>query len=322
MRFGIIGTNFISDWFVTQSKAVSGVEAIAVYSRKADTGAAFAEKHGISHVFSDIDEFMASGLFDAVYVASPTFMHAEHSMLAAENGKHVLCEKMIAVSLSEFLCMKAQAEKHGTVLLEAMRPIYDPALCLIEAEIEKLGGMVGASIEYLQYSSRYDKFKMGIVENAFDPSMKNSALADIGSYPLSVCVRLFGMPDSLEAKSVFLENGFEGEGHAVLKYGSREVDIIYSKIRNGTRPSKIECKLGYITFDPVRAPRDIRVFRGGACEILSIPEPIENMHYEVQAFYDCVVGRRELLPELLHTERVMRCVDMIYTSAEITFPSE
>ena len=94
MRLGIIGTNFISDNLVAAARNTDGVEIAAVYSRKRDTGAAFAEKHPeIGLVFDDLDAFLASGAIDAVYVASPIVAHARQTILALRHGKHVLCEK-------------------------------------------------------------------------------------------------------------------------------------------------------------------------------------------------------------------------------------
>ena len=74
IRFAIVGTNFISDAFVEALTSLSCAEITAVYSRKLDTGRTFADKYGISSVFCDYDEMLASHLFDAVYVASPTLL--------------------------------------------------------------------------------------------------------------------------------------------------------------------------------------------------------------------------------------------------------
>ncbi len=319
LRFGIIGTNFISDWFCGALRRTRGVEVTAVYSRKDDTGALFAKKNGISRIFSDIDEFMMCEDIDAVYVASPTFLHYEHTMMALLYGKHVLCEKMIAVTHAQFSEMRSFAAERGLVLLEAMRPLFDPGLHKLRDIIGSLGTVRSASLEYLQYSSRYDKFKLGMVENAFNPKLFNSALSDIGIYPLSVAVYLFGMPTDITARSVFLENGFEGEGTATLKYGDVPVDVVYSKIRDGERPSRINFEDGYLTFDTIRAPREIRIYSDDGENSLAIDLSGENMHYEIEAFRSFVENGSDPF-YLEHTDRVMRCVDKIYASAKITFP--
>ena len=74
LKIGMIGTNFISDDFCEAASQVPGAELYAVCSRKQETGKSFADKHGIPRVYTDYDEFLDSGL-DAVYVASPNFIH-------------------------------------------------------------------------------------------------------------------------------------------------------------------------------------------------------------------------------------------------------
>ena len=89
LKIGMIGTNFISDDFCEAAAQVPGAELFAVYSRKQETGDAFAAKHNIPRVYTDYDEFLDSGL-DAVYVASPNFAHCSQTLKALDHKKHVL----------------------------------------------------------------------------------------------------------------------------------------------------------------------------------------------------------------------------------------
>ena len=75
--------------------------------------------------------------------------------------------------------------------------------------------------------------------NAFDAKMKNSALSDIGIYPLTLAVMLFGVPDSVNATALLLDGGFEGEGIALLSYSDKIVSVTYSKICDSVNPSVI-----------------------------------------------------------------------------------
>ena len=71
VRFGIIGTNFITDWILEAAREELRFEATAVCSRSRETGQAFALKHGIPHLFTSPEEMAASSLIDAVYIAVP-----------------------------------------------------------------------------------------------------------------------------------------------------------------------------------------------------------------------------------------------------------
>ena len=129
LKIGMIGTNFISDDFCEAAAQVPGAEICAIYSRKQETGDAFAAKHGIPRVYTDFDEFLDSDL-DAVYVASPNFAHCPQTLQALKRKKHVLCEKVMAVNEQEVRSMIDCARENTVVLLEAMRPDFDPAFAL------------------------------------------------------------------------------------------------------------------------------------------------------------------------------------------------
>ena len=323
MRFAIVGTNFISDNFAQAAARVEGAELAAVYSRTAARGEEFAKKQGIPKVYTSYEQLLLDGDIDAVYVASPTVCHAEQSILAMKAGKHVLCEKMIADSLEGFLAMKETAREQGCVLLEAMRPDFDPAMQLVRELLPKLGVLRRASLEFCQYSSRYDRFLSGEVLNAFDPGLKNSALADIGIYPLHACAYLFGEPKELFSRSVFLKNGFEGAGSLLLDYGDMLATVSYSKITQSVNPSVIEGELGSLTIDKISAPGKIILhMRGDAPRAIPYTPRENNMVYEIAAFLAICRGDRSADEYLRATEISMRCVDRAYRLSGIRFPEQ
>ncbi|MBO7169686.1 MAG: Gfo/Idh/MocA family oxidoreductase [Clostridia bacterium] len=297
MRFGIIGTNFISDRFLS-SLPFTESKATAVLSRREETGRAYAEKHGIGEVFTDRAAFFASDAFDAVYVASPNLCHEADSIEAAEAGKHVLCEKPAAPTLASFLRMRAAADKAGVVLMEAMRPLFDSTWERLRDLIPSLGKIRAAHFDYCQYSSRYDRFKAGEVLRAFDPSYQNAAILDIGVYPIAVCARLFGKPLSVQSRSVILENGFEGGGSLLLGYGDFNAVVSYSKITESIAPSCLLGENGSLSFDRVSEPHEA-LFSPRAGEkqtILRAPtDAPDNMYEEILAFEKAVKGEGDAL---------------------------
>lgn len=313
MNIAVIGTNFISDSFCLAVKKVRGVNVLAVYSRTNDRGRGFAERHGIPRAFCDLDTMLSDKDIDAVYVASPIFVHADQVVRAMRSGKHVLCEKMMAATLDEFYEMKSVSEKYRKVLLEAMRPAHDPLWRAVRESLPKIGKIRRASLEFCQYSSRYDKFKAGTVENAFNPKIKNSALSDIGIYPLSMALSLFGEPESLDSRSVFLENGFEGEGALTLGYPDKLVTVTYSKISDGVTPSVIEGEDGSIIINKVSAPTSVTLkLRGEAPHLIAKAATEENMHHEITSFRDMCEGIRDHKPYLDVTELQQKIVDASY----------
>ena len=314
VRFCILGTNFISDNFVDAAKRLDNVEVAAIYSRKFDTGADFAKKHSIDKVFTDYRKVLACDNIDAVYVATPTFLHCEHTVLALNAGKHVLCEKSIASDYEEFIKMKTAADRSGCVFLEAMRTAFDPALDLIRQNISKIGRIRRASFEFCKYSSRYDKFKRGIIENAFNPIIKNSSLSDLGVYPLWLMVALFGEPLRIVRDSVSLSNGFEGAGALLLGYDNMIATVTYSKITDGFLPSVIEGEEGSILIDKISEPSRITLnLRGKTPKTLDYHRESNNMVYEIKAFAEMIDGRISAQPYIKITESVIRLMTQIQT---------
>lgn len=285
MRFGIIGTNFISDWFCEALSRTSCATAAAVYSRTMEKGTEFAARHDIPCHFDNLDAMLASDI-DAVYVASPTFMHGTQAIAAMRAGKHVLVEKMMASSYEIAAEMRSVAEQSGVVLLEAMRPAFDPSSEAIRHAISKIGRLRRAHLEYCQYSSRYDSFRSGRVLNAFDPGICNSALADIGIYPLHMALYYFGSPNAVSARSVLLDNGFEGAGEMLMEYDGMLCNVSYSKINDGRGVSVIEGEDGSVVFDRVNGPRRIELcLRGETPRMVEFEYVEKNMVFEIEAFY-------------------------------------
>ena len=319
IRFAVVGTNFISDRFVEATNVSNRAEIAAVYSRKLDTGRHFADKYGIKKVYSDYTAMLSDTDVDAVYIASPTFCHREQAEAALLSGKHVLCEKMITTTEAELDTLIALARERGLVLLEAMRPDFDPAYDALRSALAKIGKIRRATLEFCQYSSRYGKFLTGEVLNAFDPKLKNSSLADIGIYPLHLAVSLFGRPQKLTASSVFLRNGFEGAGSITLDYGDKLCQIIYSKITDSVNPSVIEGEGGSITVDKINAPTRITLLHRG-CKAVELPcTPVaNNMVYEVEAFSRMVAGKSAPDGYLAVSKETLRLVEAAYSQTGAT----
>lgn len=319
LRFGIVGTNFISDAFVRAARLSEKCEPFAIYSRTKERGEDFAKRNGLSRVYLSFDEMLSDSEIDAVYIASPTFLHKDMACKALRAGKHALIEKMIALTHGEFLEIKRSADFGNSHFLEAMRPNFDKSFALVEEKLTEIGKIKEVYFEFCQYSSRYDNFKRGIIENAFNPELKNSALADIGIYPLHLAIRLFGEPTSIEAKSSFLENGFEAEGDVSLSYGDFTVNIRYSKIFEGENRSYIKGENGLICFDKINAPKLLSIELNG-CEALENYTPEENnILSEIDAFCDTVLGERKYLRFNDVSEKTMRTVDKIYKASGISY---
>ncbi|MCC3376560.1 Gfo/Idh/MocA family protein [Cohnella sp. REN36] len=295
IRFGFIGTNWITDRLLEAAKETDGFAAVAVYSRTREKGEAFAAKHGIPHVFDDLAAMASSGTVDAVYLASPNALHAEQAELCMRHGLHVLCEKPLASNAAEVRRMTAAAREHGVLLMEAMKSTFMPNFQAIQANLPKIGRVRRFVGNYGQYSSRYDAYRAGTVLNAFDPALSNGALMDLGIYCIYPAIVLFGIPEAVQANGHLLASGVDGEGSLLLRYPEMEGVVMYSKISNSAMPSEIQGEDGSIRIDQISQPDKVLLrYRDGREEDLSVSQSENTMRYELQAFIDLIrTGRRE-----------------------------
>ena len=101
MKIGTIGTGFIVSNFINASRTNENCEVVACYSRKLETGSAFAEKNGVGKVYTDLNEMLNDETIDTIYVASPNSVHYEQTKMALNAGKNVICEKPFTSTSAE-----------------------------------------------------------------------------------------------------------------------------------------------------------------------------------------------------------------------------
>ncbi len=295
IRFGIIGTNWITEEFLKAAQAAEHFTLTAVYSRTEERAREFAAKWGAATVFTDIEAMAASDSIDAVYIASPNSFHAKQAIVLMDGGKHVLCEKPIASNAKELEAMIAAAQRSGIVLMEALKTTLLPNFSAIRTNVSRIGQVRRYFASYCQYSSRYDAYRNGTVLNAFNPTFSNGALMDLGIYCLYPLVALFGAPKSIQATGVMLDSGVDGAGSILLSYPDMDAVVMYSKITSSALPSEIHGEDGSLVIDKINQPEKVELrYRNGVIEDVTRPSAQHTMFYEIEEFIRLIrSGERE-----------------------------
>jgi scyllo-inositol 2-dehydrogenase (NADP+) len=295
IRFATIGTNWITEAFIGAAREVEDFSLAAVYSRTEEKAREFAQKTGAVRTFTDLEELAKSKEIDAVYIASPNSLHAEQAIFLMNHGKHVLCEKPLASNTKEVKAMIEAARRNGVVLMEAMKTTLLPNFQAIRQHLHKLGKIRRYFASYCQYSSRYDAYKQGTVLNAFNPAFSNGALMDIGVYCIYPMVVLFGKPNRLQASSLKLESGVDGEGTIIFTYENMDAVVMYSKITNSYLPAEIQGEDGSMLIDAIHTPTKVEIrYRDGRVEDITVPQEKPPMYYEAKEFIELIQnGKRE-----------------------------
>ena len=117
MAWGIIGAATIARQYMIRAiRAQPDGEVAAIMSRSPERAKAFAREHGIRGHYSQVDDILADPAVDAVYICTTNERHKEETLAAARAGKHVLCEKPLALSLDDARDMVAACESAGVVM--------------------------------------------------------------------------------------------------------------------------------------------------------------------------------------------------------------
>ncbi|MBD5213918.1 MAG: Gfo/Idh/MocA family oxidoreductase [Bacteroidales bacterium] len=326
INFGVVGTNNITRWFLNGAMQDSRFNLSAICSRDIEKARQFADEFNAPLAFDSLAEMASDPHVDAVYIATPNVCHAEQAILCMRCGKHVLCEKPLASNAREVLEMIRVAHDSGVVLMEAMITTMTPNFRYIMDHIHDIGRIRRYFASYCQYSSRYDKFKEGIVLNAFKPELSNGAVMDIGIYTVYPLVVLFGKPTEISAAGLLLSTGVDGQGSATFRYPDMEANVIYSKIADSYLPSEIQGEEGTITMDNIpilkrvlfHSRKDKRV------EDRSIPAEKDIYYYETKEFIDVILsGKTESsINSLANSLATIEVLDEIRRQVGVVFPAD
>ncbi len=215
LRIGILGCANVARGFARDVAASPAVRVAAVASRNAATAAHFAATHGIASHHGSYEALLADAEVDAVYLPLPNSLHAEWAMRAAAAGKHVLCEKPLALGRGEALAMFAAAQRHGVMLLEAFPYYFQPQTGDMLALLNE--GAIG-SLCSVQASCGFTLSRpQGNIR--LQPELGGGALLDAGSYPLSLIRLVMGeAPQRVQADARWADSGVDIGMTATLHY--------------------------------------------------------------------------------------------------------
>ena len=324
VRFAVIGTSWITGALIDAGRTVDGFDVVAVCSRSADTGRAFADRYGIGRLHGSVAALAADPEVDAVYIASPNSLHAEQTIELLHSGKHVLTEKPLGASAAEVEAMAAAALGTGRILMEAYTSPWEPNVQAIRDALPEVGRLRRVVLAKDQYSSRYDKLKSGELPNAFNPQFAAGSLMDLGFYAVALSLLLFGEPTSVHATGHLLPSGVDGQGTILLGYDGFEVACLHSKIAPGGVGSAITGEEGVVHFDDCSVPTRVRLdLRAGTSRELTREQSPLHMRYEVEHFMACVrSGQQSSTWPVTQSLAVARILDRARAQVDVQFPSD
>lgn len=328
LRFGTIGTSWITNSYIDGALDSGLWTLTAVYSRTLEKGREFGAKYGVETVFTDMEAMAQSDLIDAVYIASPNKLHAEHVRIFLENGKHVICEKPLSAHAKDVTALQTLAKERGLIYLEAIMFMHLPQRRLLEEALEKIGGVNVAKLDFCQRSSKYDAYLAGNLPNIFNPALETGALMDLGIYCVYPALYLFGMPERTQITAQLLASGADGSGIVAMQYPDKLVNLVYSKVGQAAANTDFQGNLGTVSVASISKLANIEIiYNDGSRETVCGEEPkYKLMGYEAKDFYRYITE-----PEASAAEYAQCCalayavsdyMEQLRRDAGIRFPSD
>lgn len=250
MKLLIAGAGFIVSDFLQITKDLPKTDIVGITGTPSDLDQMkeYQNKYHIEECFTDYDQALKETAADTAYVAVPNFLHYAFTKKALEAGKNVICEKPFTVKYDEFRKLKNLAEEKKLILVEAITNQYLTNYKVLKDHLSDLGQIKIVSMNYSQYSHRYDAFKQGKILPVFDPKKGGGALMDLNIYNIHLLAALFGLPDKVQYYAN-MQKGVDTSGILHLSYPDKQASLIASKDSYVTPRSFIEGEKGSICID-------------------------------------------------------------------------
>jgi predicted dehydrogenase len=186
-RWGLVSTARINRRLIPAIRGTDGAELVAVASRDAQKARAYADEWEIPDAHGSYDELFARTDIDAVYISAPNHLHASLSIAAADSGKHVLCEKPLALTTGDVDAIADAGDRNRVTIAEAFmyrhhaRTRRVVELCA--------GGRIG-TVQLVRGAFTFPLTREGDVR--LDPAIGGGSLWDVGCYPVSLARIVIG----------------------------------------------------------------------------------------------------------------------------------
>lgn len=286
-RWAIAATGGIAARFTQALHQTPEAELVAVASRTPERAEAFAGEWGIPRSHGSYEALAADEDVDVVYVATPQSRHADDACLFLDHGKHVLCEKPLAMTESEVLRMTATAQLNERFLMEAVwsrfLPSYQTLLELL------LAGRIG---EPLLVEADFG-FRMPVdaAHRLFDPARGGGALLDLGIYPLQLASLVLGPPDRVVASGHYGATGVDETVAATLHHPGGRLAVVKASIRvNLGCTARIAGTEGSIELPALMHCPEAVVVRDAFGQVEELDRPVqgEGLRYQIAEVHRCL----------------------------------
>ena len=326
LRWGVIGAGWIADVFARSVLGHSRSTVQAIASRDAHRGHVFASRYDVPTVrFGEgaYERVCEDPWVQAVYIATPHALHAEHALMAIAAGKHVLVEKAFTRNLGEARAVVDAARKAGVFLMEAMWTRFLPHMVEARRLVAEgyLGELVHVSADF-GGSPEYDPESRN-----FSPELAGGALLDLGVYPVNLIHDFLGAPGSVRALGALAPTGVDLRETILMDYPERRAmgTALSSFAADTARLATISGSEGRIDFGhDYYGPSGFTLVRSGRRELVFSQQTELGWQYQVAEVARGVRSGALESAVMPHsaTLEVMAVLDQARAQLGVRFPGE
>ncbi len=178
--WGLLSTARINERLIPALRASGRSELLAVASRSTGRAQAYAKQWDIPYAYGTYQQMLADPAINVIYLSLPNHLHVEWAIKCAEAGKHVLCEKPIAITTEEVTRMAQAAEKHGVIIQEAAMMRFHPQTQYLQELVAK---RVIGDVRLIRGVFAFTLENPGDIR--LETNMGGGSLWDLGSYCVS-----------------------------------------------------------------------------------------------------------------------------------------
>ena len=321
INWGIIGLGKISGRFATDLLLVDDANLYAVASRSQEKADTFKQKFNADKAYDSYDQLFKDPKVDIVYIGTPHNLHAELSIMAMNHGKHVLCEKPIALNESQTLQMIETSKKKQVFFMEALWSRFNPSIVSVIQQIEE--GAIGE----LRYINADFSFYAEVFEGSrlTNLALGGGSLLDIGIYPLFLSYVLLGIPDKILAASNFYDTGADKQTSIILHYNNAQAVLHSNVVSFPNITATLNGTTGKIVLSDVwHEAQSYTLVKDGETEHFSLPTLGKGFTHEIMECHNCL--RNESIESDLWSHQdsinLMKIMDQVRQKIGLKFPIE
>lgn len=321
INWGIVGLGNIAHQFAQDLMLAEDAIITAVASRNIEKAKDFASIYNYPKSYGNYDAIFEDKNVDIIYIATPHDSHAELTIKALQNNKHVLCEKPLALNYKDALQMIEASKENNKFFMEAFWTRFNPSLK------EALHKIKNGEIGEVKYINADFAFAVQNLEGnrMTDLKLGGGALMDIGVYPLFLAYLILGIPIEILAKSHFHKSGADIQTSIILQYKNAQAILHTSFMSSSNMKATISGTRGRINLNPKWfMAESYNLIQNDEKQTTIFPTKANGYIYEIEECHKCIYENKIESSLWSHQNSLdlIKIVEAVKQQIGLEFPSD